>query len=162
MDTKLVGIFIVFFFFWTTDAGLKHVPSLAPLPVPEGSVRIPTSTAATVNLGLQSPPNSLPQGFHLSMPSRNGSELYQSTYRNRKEKPSRLQVPRCRVHRCAGPGGGCVCTLWGGYGARRRGPARWPWQMTLVSLFLEDTGVRRNSTSVIKYSVREGRSLPVS
>lgn len=61
-----------------------------------------------------------------------------------------------------GRAGGAYVRYGGGYGARRRGPARWPWQMTLVSLFLEDTGVRRHSTSVIKYSVREGRALPVS
>lgn len=91
-DTELVGVFFSFFFFvsspsWTADAGLKHAPS-SPSPRFKG-LQLPLQPPQQQqSLGVRKSLPSSPQRFCVSMPSGNGSEFSQSTYR----KSQRLQL----------------------------------------------------------------------
>lgn len=148
MDAKLVGIFrfgfvgffflcVWFFFlfvFWTTDAGLKHVPFLSPSPHFKGFQLLFQPHQQQQSFWVRKSLPSLPQRFHLSMPSRNGSELYQSTYRKRQHSSSSHTAEFISLLEQVG----CVYVcVWVATGAWHHSPAHWPLQMTLVSLFLK-------------------------
>lgn len=101
---------------------------------------------------------SSPQRFCPSVPSRNGSEFSQATYRKKKSRGLQLWEGAERVQRFAGAGAGCGWMRMGGYwggGAWRHGPAHWPLANDSGIAFLEGSGVHRDSRGVIKYSVRE-------
>lgn len=87
-----LGFSFPFFFFvsspsWTADAGLKHAPS-SPSPRFKG-LQLPLQPPQQQqSLGVRKSLPSSPQRFCVSMPSGNGSEFSQSTYR----KSRRLQL----------------------------------------------------------------------
>lgn len=123
-----------FFFFWTTDAGLKHVPFLSPSPHFNTFQLLFQPQQQQQSFWVRKNLPSLPQRFHLSMPSRNGSELYQSTYRKNQHSSSSHTAEFISLLEQVG----CVYVcVWVATGAWRHSPAHWPLQMTLVSLSLK-------------------------
>lgn len=100
-------------------------------PSPKISNTIPTSTAAPPQSSWVRPNlPSWPRRFRRSMPSRNGSELDQSTYRKSQRGSS------SRAAQSVGPlerVGWVYVRVWVATGAWHHSPARWPLQMTLVS-----------------------------
>lgn len=100
---------------------------------------------------------SSPQRFCPSVPSRNGSEFSQATYRKKKAEGSSSGRARREFSGSleqVGGADGCGWVATGG-GAWRHGPAHWPLANDSGIAFLEGSGVHRDSRGVIKYSVRE-------
>lgn len=131
---RVFFVVVVFFFFWTTDAGLKHVPFLSPSPHFKGFQLLFQPQQQQESFWDRKNLPSLPQRFHLSMPSRNGSELYQSTYRKSQHSSSSHTAEFISLLEQVGR---VYVRVWVATGAWHRSPAHWPLQMTLVSLSLK-------------------------
>lgn len=135
MDTKLLGIFR-FGSPPLPDNGGRVKACSFPLPSPhfKGFQLLFQPQQQQQSFWVCKNLPSLPQRFHLSMPSRNGSELYQSTYRKRQHSSSSHTAEFIGLLEQVG----CVYVcVWVATGAWHHSPARWPLQMTLASLSLK-------------------------